>query len=120
MQPGDGRRHEHVHGLADCLGRGVAEEPLGGRVPAPDLAVEVLSDSNTKAEMDRKLREYFESGTRLVWYVDPETRTISVYTSPLTVSVLVADEILDGGVVLPGFMVRVGSVFEEADESFAE
>ena len=44
----------------------------------PDLAVEVLSPSNTKAEMSRKRREYFEAGVRLVWEVDPRTRTVSV------------------------------------------
>src|SRR6266849_6986317 len=48
----------------------------------PDLAVEVLSPSNTKAEMARKRREYFFGGTRLVWEVDPEKRTVRVYTAP--------------------------------------
>ncbi len=50
----------------------------GGRLPAeaipslvPDLAVEVLSPSNTAAEMDQKLRDYFAAGVRLVWYLDP-------------------------------------------------
>lgn len=50
----------------------------GGRLPktpipavAPDLAVEVLSDSNTEGEMRRKLQDYFTAGVRLVWYVDP-------------------------------------------------
>src|SRR5438876_2742933 len=37
----------------------------------PDLAVEVLSESNTTAEMTRKLRDYFTAGVRLVWYLDP-------------------------------------------------
>jgi Uma2 family endonuclease len=48
----------------------------------PDLAVEVLSPSNTRAEMQRKRREYFLGGCRLVWEVDPEKRTVRVYTSP--------------------------------------
>ena len=34
----------------------------------PDLAVEVISQSNTRKEMDDKLQEYFEKGVRLVWY----------------------------------------------------
>jgi Uma2 family endonuclease len=87
---------------------------------SPDLAVEVLSESNTMREMDRKLKEYFEAGTSLVWYVDAEARTISVYTSPTAMLVLSEDNILDGGDVLSGFQVRVGDVFEEADESFSE
>src|SRR5206468_3137285 len=48
-------------------GRRVTHEPVP-RI-APDLAVEILSESNTKAEMDRKLREYFAAGARLVWYL---------------------------------------------------
>jgi Uma2 family endonuclease len=85
---------------------------------SPDLAVEILSEGNTKREMDRKLREYFEGGTRLVWYVDPVARTVSVYTSTERVSVLSENSLLTGGDVLVGFEVRVGDVFEEADESF--
>ena len=42
---------------------------------APDLVVEVLSKSNTKAEMRRKLHDYFTAGVRLVWYIEPRRRT---------------------------------------------
>src|SRR5204862_8329998 len=55
---------------------------------SPDLAVEVLSEGNTPAEMERKLREYFAAGVRLVWYVDPTPRTVRVYTSPTELRVL--------------------------------
>ena len=48
---------------------------------APDLAVEVLSKSNTKSEMARKLDEYFKAGVKLVWLVDPKTKTVRVYTA---------------------------------------
>src|SRR5437763_850484 len=43
----------------------------------PDLAVEVLSEGNTEEEMERKLKEYFLAGARLVWLVDPDTRTVA-------------------------------------------
>ena len=46
---------------------------------APDLAVEVLSESNTAAEMNRKLRDYFKAGKSMVWYIDPPTRTALVH-----------------------------------------
>src|SRR5207244_2263506 len=48
---------------------------------SPDLAVEVLSKSNTPREMERKLGEYFAAGVRLVWFVDPKTQSVTVYTS---------------------------------------
>ncbi len=100
----------------------VSSERLpGGAVPTkpvpqlvPDLAVEVISDSNTRKEMANKLREYFAAGTRLVWYVDPSSRTIEVYTSPESHVHLGMDDALSGGEVLPGFEARVADVFNVA------
>lgn len=82
---------------------------------APDLAIEVLSKSNTKREMEKKLREYFEAGVRLVWFVDPRTRTARVYTSPKSVIQLGEDQTLDGGEVLPGFTLPLRELFECLD-----
>jgi Uma2 family endonuclease len=91
----------------------------GGEMPGepipllvPDLAVEVISKSNTRKEMDDKLREYFEKGVRLVWYVRPRQRVVDVYTSPERFTRLTASMQLDGADVLPGFSVRVGDLFE--------
>ncbi len=80
----------------------------------PDLAVEVLSESNTKKEMDRKLREYFKAGTRLVWYVDPNARSGRVYTSPRKSRLVTEDQTLNGGDVLPGFALPLRKLFARA------
>ena len=87
-----------------------------GPIPpmAPDLAVEVLSESNTPAEMERKLREYFAAGTQLVWYFDLKTRTVTVYTAPDRSTVLGESETLDGGNVLPGLAIPLRELFERA------
>ena len=87
-----------------------------GPIPpmAPDLAVEVLSESNTPAEMERKLREYFAAGTQLVWYFDLKTRTVTVYTAPDRSTVLGESETLDGGNVLPGLVIPLRELFERA------
>ena len=69
----------------------------------PDIAVEVLSRSNTAAEMRLKVSEYFDAGSRLVWIIDPETQTAEVYTAPDECRRLKATQALDGGDVLPGF-----------------
>ena len=82
---------------------------------APDLAVEVLSKANTKAEMKRKLREYFEAVVRLVWLIDPRTRTALVHTSPKASTKLGEGQSLDGGDVLPGFAVPLAELFECLD-----
>lgn len=91
-------------------GGGMPEEAIPLLVP--DLAVEVISKSNTRKEMEDKLREYFEKGVRLVWYVRPRLRVVDVYTRPDRFVRLTASMQLDGGDVLPGFSVRVGDLFE--------
>jgi Uma2 family endonuclease len=79
---------------------------------APDLAVEVLSKSNTRAEMAQKLREYFGSGTRVVWFIDPTSRTVSVYNAPGDPTrVLTESDALDGEQVVPGFSMPVAELF---------
>ena len=83
------------------------------RVPSlrPDLAVEVLSESNTPKEMAIKLDEYFQAGTRLVWYVDPRTKTVDVYTARDHMTRLTEADTIDGGEVLPGFTASVAELF---------
>jgi Uma2 family endonuclease len=80
---------------------------------SPDLAVEILSASNSPQEMGRKLKEYFRAGTRQVWYADPETRKVRVYTSPEQMG---EDDVLDGGDVLPGFKLSIREWFTAAGE----
>ncbi len=77
----------------------------------PDLAVEVLSRSNTAGEMTLKVSEYFEAGTRLVWIIDPATQTADVYTAPGECRRLKASQSLDGGDVLPGFKLPLKELF---------
>jgi Uma2 family endonuclease len=81
----------------------------------PDLVVEVLSKSNTKKEMSRKLQEYFRAGVRLVWYADPKARTVRAYTSPTESVLLREGDTLDGGDVLPGFTLSIRDWFDEAE-----
>ena len=81
----------------------------------PDLAVEVLSVSNTAAEMQRKLRDYFEAGVVLVWYLDPEKRVVRVYEAVDRMISLDEAGTLDGGVVLPGFTLRVRDWLDAAE-----
>jgi Uma2 family endonuclease len=82
---------------------------------APNLAVEVLSRSNTAAEMLMKRQDYFASGVELVWQVDPVTRLVHVYTTVETFQELTAADTLDGGTVLPGFALPVAQLFGELD-----
>jgi Uma2 family endonuclease len=93
--------------------RRVPREPIPEL--APDLAVEVLSESNTPGEMARKRQEYFAAGVQLVWLVDPEARTVEVFTAPEQSTLLHEEETLEGGAVLPGFALPLRELFAELD-----
>jgi Uma2 family endonuclease len=83
---------------------------------APDLAAEILSASNTEAEIERKRRELFASGMKLFWVVDPGQRTVEVYTSADSCHTLTEIDTLEGGDVLPGFQLSIRDWFREAEE----
>ena len=89
-------------------------EPIPNLVP--DLAIEILSDSNTADEMERKRRDDFQAGVRLVWYVDPRRRSATVYTSADDPGAVHSEaEPLSGENVLPGFTLSLAEIFQEAD-----
>jgi len=94
--------------------RRIPREPIPSL--APDLAVEVLSQSNTQSEMARKAKEYFAAGVRLVWIVNPENRTLTVHT-PGEAVVRGENDLIDGGTVLPGFSFRLRDLFHRAERS---
>jgi Uma2 family endonuclease len=94
-------------------GRVIPKEPIP--YLTPDLVVEVLSNSNTPAEMDRKRREYFTSGVRLLWEFDLESRVVTVLTREGGISVFDTLQSLDGGDVLPGFSLSLSELFARLD-----
>ena len=85
--------------------------PVGFVPLAPDLAIEVQSPGDNQRELLDKVGEYLQAGTRLVWVVDPEARTVTVYRSATDVRCLQHDEELDGGDVLPAFRCRPADLF---------
>ncbi len=93
-----------------------------GRVPrepipalAPTLPIEVLSPSNTKREIGRKLREYFDAGAELVWFIDPDTQSATVYSTPDQPLQVGLEGVLGGGDVLPGFELSLRRLFSESE-----
>ena len=82
---------------------------------APVLAVEVLSPSNTRQEMDRKLRDYFAAGVRLVWYVDPVARQVQTFIAVDQSQLLAEADTLTGGTLLPEFAVPLRKLFAVLD-----
>ena len=78
---------------------------------APDLAVEVVSPNDLAYEIDKKVEEYDTASVKLIWVVNPETKTVRVHRADGTVTVLREKDELDGENVVPGFRCRVGDLF---------
>lgn len=95
-----------------------------GRKPAPkdawnvvpDLAVEVVSDSNSANEIQTKIQDYFRCGVRLVWVVYPNQEHIYVYESPTRIDVRLKEHVLDAGPIIPGFRLPLAELFAAEDE----
>jgi Uma2 family endonuclease len=77
---------------------------------SPDIAVEVVSPSNTAADIQEKVLEYLEAGTALVWVVYPRTHTLVEHRSRSEVRILGADDLLSTS-LLPDFALRVADLF---------
>lgn len=82
---------------------------------APDLAVEVLSENNTRAEFNERLKDFLGSGTQLAWIVDPGQQRAEVWHSLTQRELIGSGGVLDGGSVLPGFRYPVADLFKEWD-----
>jgi Uma2 family endonuclease len=101
----------------------VSRERFEGKLPlepipsiAPDLAVEVLSESNTRKEIEDKIDEYFAAGTRLVWISDPIKRSATAYRAPDQPEHIDLGGILRGADVLPEFELPLAELFRTVDE----
>jgi Uma2 family endonuclease len=79
---------------------------------APDIAVEVMGDSQSASDLAAKALEHLTAGAKMVWVVDPAPERVMVFSPPNQIRVLRRDEVLDGGDVLPGFSCRVAEMFE--------
>jgi len=78
---------------------------------APDLAVEVISPNDRDDEVEEKVQTWLRAGSLMVWTVDPESRTVTVYRPGADPVALAEDETILGGNVVPGFECRVGDFF---------
>jgi Uma2 family endonuclease len=79
----------------------------------PDLAIKVISESNTAYEVQKKIHDYFDAGGSRVWVVYPDEAEVYIYASPTEIQVLKVGQELDGGDLLPGFRLPLTALFED-------
>jgi Uma2 family endonuclease len=77
----------------------------------PDLAVEILSPSDSPVEVQEKVADYLRAGARLVWIVNPDPGSITVHHPSRSPQVLSCPDLLDGEDVVPGFQCPVSELF---------
>ncbi|HFC11645.1 MAG TPA: Uma2 family endonuclease, partial [Anaerolineae bacterium] len=87
------------------------KKSTGFFVGTPDLAVEVISPSETFEQVDNKIEEYLAAGTREVWIVIPRTRTITVYKSLKQIEIFSDENTIDNSSVLSGFSLALRHIF---------
>ncbi|HEY2081908.1 MAG TPA: Uma2 family endonuclease [Verrucomicrobiae bacterium] len=79
---------------------------------APDLAVEVLSPSDSITKSEKKMQLYLAHGARLGWMIDTKNKTVRVYRPGQPFELLRGHQILTGNSVLPGFRISLAKIFE--------
>ena len=87
------------------------EPPSGYMELAPDLAVEVVSPNDSPAAIRDKVQDWLEAGTKLVWIVNPDTRSVAVHRPTGRIQELEDTDILSGAPALPDFAVAVRDLF---------
>ncbi len=105
------KRSPDVSFIAKARLKGLKKLPKGYFQGAPDLAVEVISPTNTFEEMHTKIVEYFANDTRLIWVINPDEESVLVYHKPQPDRLLQISDNLDGEDVVPGFTLPVADLF---------
>ncbi len=95
--------------------QGMKRLPKGFFQGSPDLAVEIISSSNTFEEIHAKIVEYFESGSRLVWVIHLDEQWVMVYRSPQPDRLLKLSDNLEGEEFISGFSLAVSELFPELE-----
>jgi Uma2 family endonuclease len=86
--------------------------PTGYWSGPPDLAVEVLSPTDRRSEIDEKIEEYLQTGARQVWFVDPSARRVTIHRANAAPESFGESDTLDGGDLLPGFRYQLSRLFD--------
>jgi Uma2 family endonuclease len=78
----------------------------------PDLAVEVLSPDDRVGEVNVKVQDWLKAGSRMVWTVDPQSKTVTVYRNNREATIFTVADTLTAEDLLPGFALPVAEIFE--------
>jgi Uma2 family endonuclease len=92
--------------------RAAAADPDGFFLGAPELAVEVISPSESAADVERKVELFLAHGSQIVWVIYPGTQKVHVFLSDGTASIRGIGDSLTLPGILPDWSLPVASLFE--------
>ena len=93
----------------------IAPEDRRGFLPlCPDFVVELLSPSDSRPAVERKMEEYRENGARLGWLLDPDHRSVTIYRAGGGTERRQRPDSVTGEEVLPGFVLSLSAIWESA------
>lgn len=84
-----------------------------GEQPIPTFVIELISETDEHYKTTTKLREYFEAGVQVVWWIFPPFKTVEVYTSPKTVVIATDDDLVSAAPALPDYELKVSDLFAD-------
>ena len=87
------------------------EQDSGFVVGAPDIAVEVVSPSNTPPEMERKVAEYLAAGSQRVWVAYPSNKTVQVHHTNGAIQTYTGEDVITDEELIPGFSLPLSEIF---------
>lgn len=110
-----GSNPDHVRAPDVAFVRQEREDEVGeihGYFPgAPDLVIEVISPNDRYTEVDEKVHDWLEAGTRMVIVINPRRREVRIHTPLTDAIVLTPGDTLDGGDVVPGWTIPISAIF---------
>lgn len=78
---------------------------------APDLVIEIVSPSQSRAEASDKAVRWLDAGVQVVWLIWPAKRRVQIHTGEVDISTLGPDDTLTCAELLPGFELALSELF---------
>ncbi|MBC7796043.1 MAG: Uma2 family endonuclease [Pyrinomonadaceae bacterium] len=84
-----------------------------GDNPIPALAIEILSKSETVQHIIEKIKDYFDSGVKVVWYIHPQNESVHVYTSTKNIVICEGDDVVSAKPAIDDFEFPASAIFNK-------
>ena len=106
LTPGRHRRPDIAYFTPEQVRSGKSGEPV-----IPEFVIEVISPTDNINRVNKKVRQYFEAGVKVIWHIFPEQQEVYVYENPTRINVCRDEHPCSAESVIPGFALPARDVF---------